>query len=115
MKTELEIYRDKIDEIDTKIIELYEARMEVVKNVIDYKIKNNIPILDSSRESKMLDKNLSKIKNNIPIVDSSRESKMLNKNLSKIKNHEYKTYYKDVLEGFLKASKSMQADILKNK
>ena len=92
MKTELEIYRDKIDEIDTKIIELYEARMEVVKNVIDYKIKNNIPIVDSSRESKMLDKNL-----------------------SKIKNDEYKTYYKDVLEGFLKASKSMQADILKNK
>ena len=92
MKTELEIYRDKIDEIDTKIIELYEARMEVVKNVIDFKTKNNIPILDSSRESKMLDKNL-----------------------SKIKNHEYKTYYKDVLEGFLKASKSMQADILKNK
>lgn len=92
MKTELEIYRDKIDEIDTKIIELYEARMEVVKNVIDYKIKNNIPIVDSSRESKMLDKNL-----------------------SKIKNDEYKTYYKDILEGFLKASKSMQADILKNK
>ncbi len=92
MKTELEIYRDKIDEIDTKIIDLYEARMEVVKNVIDYKIKNNIPILDSSRESKML-----------------------NKNLSKIKNDEYKVYYKDVLEGFLKASKSMQADILKNK
>lgn len=92
MKTELEIYRDKIDEIDTKIIELYEARMEVVKNVIDYKIKNNIPIVDSSRESKMLDKNL-----------------------SKIENDEYKAYYKDVLEGFLKASKSMQADILKNK
>lgn len=90
MKTELEIYRDKIDEIDTKIIELYEARMEVVKNVIDYKIKNNIPI-----------------------VDSSRESKMLNKNLSKIKNDEYKAYYKDVLEGFLKSSKSMQVDILK--
>ena len=92
MKTELEIYRDKIDEIDTKIINLYEARMEVVKNVIDYKIKNNIPILDSSRESKMLDKNL-----------------------SKIKNDKYKAYYNDVLEGFLKASKSMQADILKNK
>lgn len=92
MKTELEIYRDKIDEIDTKIIELYEERMEIVKNVINYKIKNNIPILDSSRESKMLDKNL-----------------------LKIKNDSFKTYYKDVLEGFLKASKSMQSDILKNK
>lgn len=92
MKTELEICRDKIDEIDTKIIELYEERMEIVKNVINYKIKNNIPILDSSRESKMLDKNL-----------------------LKIKNDSFKTYYKDVLEGFLKASKSMQSDILKNK
>lgn len=91
--TELEIYRDKIDEIDTEIIKLYEKRMEIVKGVINYKIENNIPILDSNRETAMLEKNL-----------------------KKIGIEEFKKYYIDVLQGFLKASKEMQADFLnKNK
>ncbi len=89
--TNLDEYRKEIDEIDTKIITLYEARMEVVKKVIAYKLENNIPVLDSSRETKMLDNNL-----------------------TKLKNEEFKKYYKDVLDGFLKASKTMQSDILKN-
>ena len=85
----LEECRNKIDEIDTQIIDLYEKRMKIVEDVIRYKIENNIPILDSSRESKMLDKNL-----------------------KKIKNENLKKYYSDVLEGFLKSSKNMQKDIL---
>ena len=87
----LEEARIKIDEIDSKIIELYEQRMNMVKDVIEYKIQNNIPILDSSREEAMLEKNLEKI-NSI----------------------EFRKYYKAVLEGFLKASKDMQKDILDN-
>ena len=66
--------------------------MDVVKEVIEYKIENNIPITDSNRELSMLENNL-----------------------KKIKNEEYKKYYKDVLEGFLKASKKMQEDIIKKK
>ena len=66
--------------------------MDVVKEVIEYKIENNIPITDSNRELSMLENNL-----------------------KKIKNGEYKKYYKDVLEGFLKASKKMQEDIIKKK
>lgn len=85
----LEESRIKIDEIDTKIIELFEERMKTVIDVINYKIENNIPVLDSNRESIMLEKNL-----------------------KKIKNDEYKKYYHDVLAGFLKASKDMQKDIL---
>ena len=81
-----------IDNIDNLIIELYEKRMDVVKEVIKYKIENNIPITDSNRELSMLENNL-----------------------KKIKNEEYKKYYKDVLEGFLKASKKMQEDIQNNK
>ena len=73
----LEEARIKIDEIDSKIIELYEQRMNMVKDVIEYKIQNNIPILDSSREKIMLEKNLEKI-NSI----------------------EFRKYYKAVLEGF---------------
>ena len=88
----LEESRVKIDEIDTKIIELFEERMTTVLEVIKYKIENNIPVLDSNREAAML-----------------------NKNLDKIKNEKYKKYYKTVLEGFLKASKDIQKDILEEK
>ena len=91
MKT-LEESRIEIDEIDNKIIELYEKRMQVVKDVVEYKIENNIPILDANRESSML-----------------------NKNLKKINNEEFKKYYEDVLKGYLKASKEMQQDILNSK
>ncbi len=88
----LENCREIIDQIDSEIIKLYEKRMDIVKEVIEFKIKNNIPVLDSSREEKMLIKNL-----------------------EKIKNEDYKKYYNSVLIGFLKASKDMQNDILKNK
>ena len=90
--TKLELCRNEIDSIDEEIIKLYEKRMEIVKEVINYKLDNNIEILDTSREEKML-----------------------NKNLVKISNEEYKKYYKDVLTGFLKASKEMQKDILNAK
>ena len=84
----LEDSRKLIDELDTKIISLYEERMRIVEEVIKYKLKNNIAILDSNRESKMLENNL-----------------------KKIKNEKYKKYYSDVLLGYLKASKAMQEDI----
>lgn len=87
----LEESRKLIDEIDTKIISLYEERMKIVEEVVKYKIENNISILDSSRESKMLENNL-----------------------NKIKNDKYKKYYSDVLSGYLKASKAMQEDIKNN-
>ena len=87
--TELEKCRVEIDEIDRKIIELYEKRMNIVKRVTQYKIKNSIPVLDSSRESKMLEKNLNLI-NEI----------------------EFKKYYPSVLNGFLKASKDMQNELI---
>jgi len=82
--------RNKIDEIDTKIIELYQQRMNVVKEVALYKIENNMQVLDSSREAAMLEKNL-----------------------NKISQEELKEYYHHVLEGFLKASKEMQSKLIK--
>ncbi len=87
---ELEEFRQEIDKIDTEIIKLYEKRMDVVKSVLNYKIKNNIPVLDKNREGSMLEKNL-----------------------NKIKEEEYKKYYENVLNGYLKASKEMQNDLLK--
>ena len=87
--TELEKCRVEIDEIDRKIIELYEKRMNIVKKVTQYKIENSMPVLDSNRESKMLEKNL---------------------NL--INELEFKKYYPSVLNGFLKASKDMQNELI---
>lgn len=52
--------RDEIDNIDTQIIKLFEQRMDIVKDVANYKIENNLPVLDSSRENIMLEKNLKK-------------------------------------------------------
>lgn len=86
----LEIYRDLIDSIDNQIIELYVKRMEIVKEITKLKIENDLPVLDQNREKIMLEKNL-----------------------EKIKDHEFKKYYKSVLEGFLKASKEMQKDIIR--
>lgn len=48
--------RDEIDNIDTQIIKLFEQRMDIVKDVANYKIENNLPVLDSSRENIMLEK-----------------------------------------------------------
>ena len=87
--TELEKCRVEIDEIDRKIIELYEKRMNIVKKVTQYKIENSLPVLDSSRESKMLERTL---------------------NL--INELEFKNYYPSVLNGFLKASKDMQNELI---
>lgn len=56
--SELDDYRDTIDEIDKKITELFEKRMDVVLKVGEYKKKNNLPVLDESREKQVIEKNL---------------------------------------------------------
>ena len=53
METLLEM-RQKLDEIDTQITELYEKRMEICGQVADYKIKNGKKVLDSTRENEKL-------------------------------------------------------------
>lgn len=46
----LEQARTQIDAIDREMAKLYEARLDAVKDVIAYKIENDLPILDSGRE-----------------------------------------------------------------
>ena len=43
----LEQARTQIDAIDREMAKLYEARLDAVKDVIAYKIENDLPILDS--------------------------------------------------------------------
>ena len=51
----LDIRKD-IDEVDRKIVELYEKRMELCKSVAEYKIENGKPVLDSKREQEKIEK-----------------------------------------------------------
>lgn len=60
---DLDSYRVKIDEIDRKITNLFEERMNVVLNVVEHKIENNLPIFNKEREDKVIQKNIGYLKN----------------------------------------------------
>ncbi len=48
--------RDRIDEIDAQIVDLYEKRMDVCKQVAEYKIENGKKVFDRQREMEKLAK-----------------------------------------------------------
>ena len=52
----LEEIREQIDEIDAQILELFCRRMDLVKQVAEYKIENGLPVLHPGREQKILDR-----------------------------------------------------------
>lgn len=52
----LETYRKEIDEIDEKIVELYEKRMKVSEKVAEYKIANGRNVYDPEREHSKIEK-----------------------------------------------------------
>ena len=47
--------RKEIDQIDSELIKLLEKRMDCTKAVGEYKLKNNIPILDKERQQLILE------------------------------------------------------------
>ena len=53
---ELENLRERIDKIDKELIALFEERMNVVNDIAEYKIKNNLPILNQNREDIVISK-----------------------------------------------------------
>lgn len=55
--------RKEIDEVDKQLTELFEKRMEIVTEIIKYKIKNKIPVLNSSREGEVIKKNSERLRN----------------------------------------------------
>ena len=85
---ELELARIKIDEADEEIRNAFLKRMNAVKDVINYKIKNNLAIFDSSREG---------------IV--------INKNMALLKDENVSKYYEDLLKYLIKLSKEYQEEI----
>ena len=60
---ELENLRERIDTIDKELIALFEERMDVVNDIAEYKIKNNLPILNQNREDIVISKVKAIVKN----------------------------------------------------
>lgn len=54
---ELEKYRLEIDAIDQELTRLVEKRFDVAKKVANYKISHDLPVLDASREEKVIQRN----------------------------------------------------------
>ena len=52
----LDEIREQIDEIDAQILDLFCRRMDLVKNVAEYKIENSIPVFHPGREQSILDR-----------------------------------------------------------
>lgn len=52
---ELNLLREKIDEIDDKLLILLKERLEVSKKIGEIKKKNNMPIYDPVREQEIIE------------------------------------------------------------
>ena len=52
---DLQELRKQIDQIDQEMVRLFEARMDVCRQVAEYKIANGKKVLDRSRELEKLD------------------------------------------------------------
>lgn len=55
--------RDKIDGVDKEIVRLFEERMDLCQGVAEYKIKNQMQVLDSAREQEKIKKILAVTEN----------------------------------------------------
>ena len=53
---DLNSLRDEIYKIDEQLVKLFVQRMETVKNVAQYKIEQDLPVLHPERELKVIEK-----------------------------------------------------------
>lgn len=53
--------REKINEIDAKIRELFTERMEAARDVAEYKAAHGLPVCDAKREAEVIEGNVSKL------------------------------------------------------
>lgn len=54
MENDLSILREQIDSVDKRIIECMKERMEIVRQIGEYKKERNMAVLDRSREDAKL-------------------------------------------------------------
>lgn len=53
---ELSTLRGRIDVVDQQLVALFLERMEIVKDVAQYKIDNNLPVFHPDREQAVIEK-----------------------------------------------------------
>lgn len=61
--SKLDALRAQIDDIDAQMIALFEKRMDVTRQVGEYKKENDLPVLDRKREEEVLAKKEAMLKN----------------------------------------------------
>ena len=64
---DLNDYRKQINEIDAQLVDLFEARMEVSKNIAAYKKQAGLPTRDEKREKEILEKHSKEVKPELSI------------------------------------------------
>lgn len=89
---DIEELRKEIDSIDKELVELFERRMNVVKEVATYKINTNKPLKDPEREAEL-------IKKNVALLDNPEYERLLS------------VFFKDIME----YSRSYQQTIIGHK
>ena len=60
---DIEELRKEIDDIDSKLLELFEHRMETALRIAEYKKENNIEVLNVSREEQIISNAKEKLSN----------------------------------------------------
>lgn len=56
-KKDLLEMRTILDEIDQNMVKFFEKRMQCIEDIIQYKIKHDLPVLDRNRENEIIAKN----------------------------------------------------------
>ncbi|MDO5564058.1 MAG: chorismate mutase [Eubacteriales bacterium] len=87
---DLQEKREKINIIDKEMAVLFEKRMEIVKDISNFKREHAIPILNSNREKEVIDENI-----------------------KYINNLEYHSYYSLFIKNIMDLSKKYQRRVLK--
>jgi monofunctional chorismate mutase len=81
--------RGQINEIDESIRQLFLKRMAIVADIVAYKMANDLPV-----------------------YDASREAEVIARNLGAIKDEAFREYYQIVLETIMKVSKDFQKTMI---
>ena len=83
---QLEESRKVINEVDEQLVKLFEQRFAAVRNVLEYKKENHLPVLDAKREAFLIEKREGEIR------------------------EELRPYFREFYEALLAASRHYQSD-----
>lgn len=88
---DINILREEIDKIDKEITKLFEKRLNVSREILEYKVENNLPVLNQSRENQVI-----------------------KKNIGYLENPEYINYLEDLYLDIMKMSRDLQYRLSRN-